>query len=449
MNCEPIQGVLMRRSRALTVVLVVVFASALASGCAGLTGGGSKATRPPAATPAVGTQGFPSFLPLSATTFSDGIGALGFDVEGPDGKKTIATAITQPADATTWNTSRVGTEPRYPNAATNVGTTAVMVGDTPAGSPGSRQVPFVAVNTLADGGAFQFLDTTQLFGGKSAEINDVARTGDAKATDTKFIMVGATVKAQDSELGNPYNTIPVAFTSSDGKSWERSGELPLPDGVAAAEAFSVTYAPAGTAFPGVLVVGSGWAADPTITRRDVAIVWQSTDGGRTWKVVSDEAFDQEGRNLSSRFIAADARTIVVAGFGDVQGTKNNQVTAIDWTVGADGTWGRVVDTLKADRSSITTALIARPGGGFLTTSEVHDRGTAATKAGQELQGNPVASAYSSENGVDWTAQTPNITDMQNAVVIMGISEYGGRAAFFGMDNKSISRAYIVDSASLK
>ncbi len=180
-------------------------------------------------------------------------------------------------------------------------------------------------------------------------------------------------------------------------------------------------------------------------------MWHSKDDGATWNIVSDENFDEEGRDFGALFAAADDDTIVVGGVGTVVGenAEDGRLGAIDWTIGSDGVVERAIDTLDPGRNSVTTALVARPDGGFLTTTQLFDVGSAPTQPGQEPEGDPTVAAWSSPDGFDWIAETSSIPDIENAIVISGIGEFGGRVAFYGLESPSTAKAYIVDSATLK
>ena len=429
-------------------VAVCALACALVTGCVSLNVKKPAPPAPPAVgTPEVGQAGLADFDPLVATDFSDGLGVLGFDLRDP---KKISLAIRRPADSKNWNQSPIGTGALVPAAATNIGQVQVVVGSLPiAGPPGSPEKPFVAVSTPESGGEFVVTDVSQsLMGGRSTQVTSLARTGGADASDAQFIMVGATSASQNGEVGNPTNTLPFAFTSSDGRSWQRAGELPLPGGTTGADAMAVTFAPGGTAYPGVVAVGTAWTDEPK--RRVIGVVWHSADQGKTWKVVSGEDFDQPDRSFLVQFVAADATTIVAAGAGVTAGENSvaGQYGAIDWTISSDGTVDRQIDTLDSNRNSVTTALIARPNGGFLTATQMFDLGSSQTRPGTTPQGNPKAYAWSATTGSDWINQTSSL-GMDNAIVIPGIGENGGRVAFYGLNQTEAPLAYIVDSSAVK
>jgi hypothetical protein len=443
----------MKRSLTL-VVVVVAMAGAVLSGFASL-GCGDKGAEPSptppelkVTTPPVGTDHLSAFIPRAAASFSDGLGVVGL-LDKP-GEPIISTVM-RPLDLGSWSMAAIGDQARFPRAATDHGSTQVVVGQNEStGPPGSPEVPFVAVGNEGVQGAFQVQDVGEsLFGGKSAEIIGLGRTGDPGDPATQFIMVGGTVSSQNGEIGNPTGTVPFAFTSPDGNDWQPTADLPLPDGVTGAAAVAVTYAPDGTAYPGVVVVGTGWTDEAQ--RRTVGIVWHSSDEGGTWDIVSDDSFDEAGRNLGPMFVAADSDTIVVAGIANLPGGsgEDGQYAAMDWTIGSDGSVERAIDSLDPGRSSETTALIARPDGGFLTATQLYDVGSAPTHAGDAPTGDPVARAWSSVDGYAWTDQTASVPDLESALVISGIGESGGRVAFYGVDTLTLANVYVVDAATLE
>ena len=457
----------MKRSLSLITIVLILSLAAWLGGCGSSDSSGtvtttadtgtqntrsasSTSTNSQIGTPQVGTHNLKPFISLLAETFPDGMVAFGFNVKGGM-EKPILSVVRPDVDGASWDEKEISADGNYPFAAAAIGSTQVLVGENQQnGPPGSPQVPFLAMASPATRGIFKIQDLGQAaFGGKSAALNDVNLTGDPKASGTEFIMVGATVNSQNGELGNPTGTRPVAFTSPDGETWLPTADLPLPAGVTGAEALSVTPAASGTAYPGVVVVGDGWADDAKIGRRDIVIIWTSPDGGKSWKAVSDGNFSEEGRNLTASHVAADAHTIVVAGFGEVLGGSPGQQAAIDWAISSDGKVSSSIDTLDPNRNSRTTALIARPGGGFLTATQIFDIGVPPTQAGQDPVGNPLASAWSSADGINWTDQTEAIKDLASTMVISGIAEFGGRAAFFGDDTASAPKAYVVDSSTLK
>jgi hypothetical protein len=272
-----------KRVTALAALVVVLTAGALLGGCVLPKGGGSKAAPAlaKAGTPHVGTHALQRFMPQSAVIFSDGIAALGVESPLTPDKESLPATL-RSRDATNWDAQTFGTTLRYPHGASELGPTRVIIGGD--GSTGSPLVPFIAVST--NGGQWAVRDVGQsIFGGKSAELNSIARTGEPGSSTTRLMTVGGTVSSQNGEIGGA-GSVPVAFTSVDGNAWQPTADLPLPAGVTGAEAWDVTYAASGTAYPGVIVVGTGTADDKQLTLRNVGIVWQSTDMGKTWLRVS-------------------------------------------------------------------------------------------------------------------------------------------------------------------
>ena len=176
----------MKRSVVFAVVSVALAASVLLGGCIpgapknGAQGGGGSTSSdfkaPPIGTPEVGPGGDAAFVPLAASSFSDGIAVFGIDLSKKSESQTAAwLTMLRPADATSWDKSTVATIPAYANGATNIGATQVVVGQMPAsGNPGSPEHPFIAVENADLVAIFQFTDESErLFGGKSAEFQDV------------------------------------------------------------------------------------------------------------------------------------------------------------------------------------------------------------------------------------------------------------------------------------
>jgi hypothetical protein len=414
------------------------------------TGTTAESGAPLFGAPQVGTHDLESFLPLSAASFSDGVAILGYDTSGADESGRTLAILRPLEDGSNWVMATIGGGERYPQGAAELGSTQVVAGWYVASDvPGGPGVPFVAVASDASGGIFELSDIGQsIFGGRSTQINAIDLSGSPLNPDTQFVMVGGTVTSQNGDLGNATDPRPFALTSSDGYSWQPTADLPLPAGVTGAVAWSVTYAPEGTGYPGLLVAGTGFADDPKITLRSVAILWQSTDGGQTWNIIPDDSFSQEGRNIGATDIACDGYNIVMAGRGDVQGGQAGQSGAIAWAIMGDGGVNSFIDSLDPDRSSYTRSLISLPGGGFLTTTEIFDIGTTGTNPDEPIMGNPISKAWFSPDGADWM-ELSSIEGIDSAAVISGISQFDGRVVFSGIDSGSVAKAYVIAESTLQ
>lgn len=450
----------MKRLTFVVPLLAVAFAATMLGGCTlstskgggGATAAGSSAL--PVGIPATGQVGFPDYLPFGAANFSDGPAAFGFDFNFlSSGETTTAArlALIRPEGGQKWSRTQVTAQPAYAIGAANIGRTQVVVGEiTFITSQGPTRHPFIA--TSADGRTFNTEDVSStLFGTWPAQFMDVGRTGALGDASAKFIVVGTTVTAPKAVLGNPVASKPIAFLSANGTDWAPAGELPLPAGVTGAGASAVTFAGPGTAFPGVLVTGTGWTADAKMGRRTVSILWQSTDQGASFKVVSADAFSIDGRNVASMYLAADKDTIVVAGVANITSAgAGGQYAAMQWTITAQGKVIRRIDKLAPKRDTNTTALLARPGGGFISATQEHDVGSSPTNPGVKPQGKPVAHVWASPDGSNWTELGNDaIPHIDEAMVIPGMAESGGRVTFFGEDVKQLSTFWVVESSAIK
>jgi hypothetical protein len=360
---------------------------------------------------------------------------------------------------------KIATDKRFVTGAVEVGRTRVVVGHSlPLNTAGHGQVPFSA--TSDNGGAFQLHDLGQVVGGRSAQLLGVASTGVASGSGSSLMAAGAVARSSSDDVGDVSGTDPLVILSQgSGKTWSMAAPLPLPTGVTGAEALAVTHAPDGTAFPGMLVVGGGWTDATATGARDVGIVWQTQDDGKTWTVISDANFSQTGRDFWPEFVAADSSTVIVAGWADsvgstAPGSSPTRSEDYEWVAGKDGKWQVVTDgnLLPAGRSSITTALIARDGGGFLWAGETYDTSAGEPfRPGQTEKGNPAVWLFSTPDGATWSrfdSKVPGIVNstvpgIGSAAVVVGIAESANRTAFFGVDTASEEHAWVVDRATIK
>lgn len=444
------------------VRLALATACALAAGALGActlkTGGPAASTTKPApkvGLPALGTVALDSFIPNTATTFSDGVIDVGVQNTDSSGKNTVS-AVVRPLGGMSWGFEHIGSGLKFLTGAAEIGKTRVIVGTEKNDPiPGRNNLPFAATSIS---GASYTVTINGLTGGRSAAFNAVGTTGDPRDSSSQFVLVGGIADQAGDLLGDPSATDAFVYLSKDGRTWEPAAALPLPSGIKSAEAWGVTYAPSTAAFPGILVTGVGWA-DVTSTNllgRFMGIVWQSTDQGQSWKIVSDDNFTESGRDMEPHYVAASGSTIVVSGRADVQGQENSlaspkQSESIEWAAGSDGAWHVISDgkSLRSTRSSMVTALVARPGSGFIEASEIYDTATGAFYAGAQVSSNPVVRLFTATDGLAWNGITDSIPQMDKAALVSGIAEYGNRLVFFGLDQQTQSQAYVVDASKVK
>ena len=98
---------------------------------------------------------------------------------------------------------------------------------------------------------------------------------------------------------------------------------------------------------------------------------------------------------------------------------------------------------------MVTALYARPSGGFIEASEIYDTATGAFYAGTKVSGNPVVRLFSATDGLAWNSIDAAVPQMDKGALVDGIAEYRGRLVFFGLDQDTLSRAYVVDASKVK
>jgi hypothetical protein len=422
-----------------------------------VTAGGPTTAPATIGSPAVGTFSLDPFIPMTATTFSDGMAGIGEENSRTTSATVPATLQPVAGGKGLWNVQLVGSTFRFPTGAAELGSTRVVVGTNPSNIiPGRDDVPWVGVSD--SGGLYAVSELGQsLFGGRSANFRGIGSTGNTLDPGSVFMVVGGVERTRGILEGNPAATDPIAVVSPDGKTWTRTSPLPLPPGVVAAEAWAITYAPSGTAHPGTIVTGVGWAdvGPDNILGRRLGIVWSTSDAGKSWKIVSDDNFSHTGRDFAPSLAAADDSNIVVAGWADAQGqigkAGTKQKESIEWYMGADGVWHIISDgkSLRSTRSSLTTALIARKAGGFISASEIYDRQTGPFSAGDKMTSDPVVRLFSSPDAATWTLIDDSVPGLDKAAIVNGIAEYADRDAFFGIDQTVHARAWVVDRATLK
>ena len=456
----------MRRVLVVATIIVALVASCL-GGCrfgprastAGSSGGGASSKVSP---PQVGTFPLlppaPSFFqPQSAVVFDGEIASVGYLFADPFSGKFVPGIVTL-IGGKNVRFEKIGSDERVVTGAAEAGRTRVVIGRSlPANNEaGHGEVPFAA--TSDNGGAFERHDLDKVVGGRSAELVGVASVGGTSDSNPALMAVGAVGRSSAADVGDVSATDPLVILTRDaGKTWSMSAALPLPAGVTGAEALAITHAPDGTAFPGVLVVGAGWTDTTATSAREVGIVWRTQDDGRTWTVVSDRSFSQTGRDFWPHFVAADKNTVIVAGWADSVGSINQGPSTArsedyEWVAGSDGTWKVVTDQnlLPRTRSSVTTALIARDGGGFLWAGETYDTTAgSAFYVGGTNKGHPAVWLFSTPDGATWTRIDSAVPGIGIAGIVVGIAESGNRTAFFGVEPSSVEHAWVVDRASIK
>ncbi len=392
--------------------------------------------------PSPGMQDLNGFVTATATTFSDGVVGVG---DLPQGQVPLP-ALLRSTGGTSWTTDAIGTKYRLAQGAAESGTTRVVVGvnhDRPSGGQGES---FAAVSTNGSPWSIDNLVVVT-----STELRGIAAVGDGNG-GTQFMAVGAHANSKSGQVGDPSATLPVAIFSSDGKTWKTTAPMPLPDKAAGGEAWSVVEAGSNAAFQGTIVVGIGWVADKALGARVIGIVWQSTDGGRSWKIVSDSNFDEVGRDMQPRYVAADDSTIVVGGMADVPGQTPSagtdlQTESVEWTAGTDGQWRIFSDgkSLEAGRSSRDTAITDRAGGGFLVASMLYQTDTGPYKSGSQQ----AVQILASPDGATWNNVTASIPDIDKSSQIMGVAEFNDLDVLMGADQSQGFAAWVVDAATLK
>jgi hypothetical protein len=236
---------------------------------------------------------------------------------------------------------------------------------------------------------------------------------------------------------------PLVLFSDDGRTWS-SVAPPLPAGWIGGGMVAVTATGPGTAFPGYVAVGAGVRNDPTTgsTTRG-GIVWHSSDHGRTWQIVSDENFIDDGRGVSSDAVAADKSTIFVGGWADKLGASPGANGVIDqpgeyWHITAadGGHWKRNADDLPAGRSSRVTAMTALPGGGVAVATQLRDSdGKGEPDTGAEA--NPEMQLTTTTDGETYTDLTQfearEVTSMVSdgkVVVFVGTNAQGAGDSWY-------------------
>jgi hypothetical protein len=248
---------------------------------------------------------------------------------------------------------------------------------------------------------------------------------------------------------------PVLYESADGTEWQPV-DVPLPANVSWNQGFDVAVAGPGTAWPGVLVTTFGTVADQKLGERNVGFVLSSPDGG-AWKVVSDESFDQPGRDMRSYRVSASADRVIVGGRatekgGDASDPKTPLVVVM-WNAGPDGAWN-ITSTSggqSSGRSGSLSRIAPRPdrgilGAGFLIATEAFDTGGTLPSVGDPSTSNSALQLLLSPNGVDFANVTSEIPGSDAIAVVEGIAEGPNRIALVGMKKDDICGAWIVDPA---
>ena len=410
----------------------------------------------------MGTALIPGGAPVFGTSFLDGPVAVGQSSANPSFPPTAWFF----APGSGWSAQEIDTTSRWPQAAFELNDSALLgdrrlvVGYTlrdpqATGPEGS----FAAVEK--QGGGWSITDLQdRVPAGTSLELRALGATGDPRDSNTFFVAAGAVKSGAPNGqyLSNDITgATPISMVSVNGTDWNSPVQLPLPDGVSAAEGTAVAYCGPNTPAPGVLVSGVGYAADPILGTRLVGIVWLSSDGGTTWNVISDNSFNQQGRNMYAHFVAADASHVVVGGQVDMTaassagGGKPQQESAV-WILGSGNTWslGEGGQGLQATQSSVMTALAARQAGGFLAADEVFDTSSGPTDPGAStLTGHPSAQIVFAPDGLAWADISSSLPGIDQASLVDGIAETANTDVFIGMDMSAAGASWTVDRSSIK
>jgi len=283
-------------------------------------------------------------------------------------------------------------------------------------------------------------------------LRDVVSLADADGWAAGFAAGGlAWTEAED---GTRVAT-PVLYESADGTEWHPV-DVPLPAHVSWNQPFDVAVAGSETAWPGVLVTTFGTVADKKLGARGVGFVLSSPDGG-AWKVVSDDSFDQPGRDMRSYRVSASADRVMVGGRATEKGADASDpktpLVVVMWSAGPDGTWS-ITSTSggqSAGRSGSLSRIAPRPdrgilGAGFLIATEAFDTGGTLPSVGDPSTSNSALQLLLTPNGVDFANITSEIPGADWIAVVGGIAEGPNRIALVGMKTDDICGAWIVDPA---
>jgi hypothetical protein len=458
-----------------TVVVGCAATSTTTSAVAGSATGPATSVRTQAAsTPTTASApagGPPISLILGMSQIAGGVPVFGTSSPaGPIAVGTVSGQKVLPAlwslvSGPTWTMQEIDKTERWPLAVCEldsqsiVGDRLVVVGqDARDAGATTPENSFAAVRLNGDPWVVEDMDS-RVPAGNSLELCALGATGDPTDINTFLMAVGARKKGAPAAqylIDDITGAVPISLITVNGAAWNPAVDLPLPDGVTAAEATSVTYCGPNTPAPGVVAVGFGQTSDPTLGTRRVGIVWQSTDQGATWKVISGDSFSQPGTNLTAQFVAADSTHIEVVGQMDITGTTNSagdtkQGMAL-WSIATNGSWTRGSDNGGGSDTSISTeptALAARPGGGFLMAAQMYLTSAGPTLPGGDLSSHVSVALFSLPNGGKWSEISDSVPNIDKGAIVNGIAESDNQVIFLGMDASGAGASWAVDGSAIK
>jgi hypothetical protein len=284
--------------------------------------------------------------------------------------------------------------------------------------------------------------------GKIYTLEDVVPLATSEGVSAGFLTVG---EASDASGTSQVGPVPVALISdANGQAWKRH-DLPLPNGVTAAGAYSVTRGSDGSAWPGQLVAcGTGLTE-----LGQVGVVWTSADGVK-WQSVSSDTFEFAGQNLQPYTIRSTSGVVLMAGTAVEPGDGGPDVqTATAWSVPANKEWlsTSIPPSAETTRSSIVSGMaVAREASGstgFLIAEEVFDSDAGFTAPGGAYTGNAALNLLFSRDGKEFTPVTSKVPGLDSAALVTGIAQGEKSMAFAGMKRDGTSGVWVVDSNVLK
>jgi hypothetical protein len=440
---------------ALVVVVALVAASAALAGC-----GSSETASGPSSSSAPATSGFivpaapADGMPLGFTSapdsamvdvISDGDGFLAAGWAKAGDVYTPRIFVTTASGS--WRAEDLSAESGALTGVARNGDVRVAVGIATLSETTGSSLAFVQSGT----GAWQ---PATIAG--AADVNlllrDVVSLADADGWAAGFVAGGMVW----TETGGGTRVVtPVLYESADGTEWQPV-DVPLPADVTWNQGFDVAVAGPQTAWPGVLVTTFGTVADKKLGERNVGVVLSSAEDG-AWKVVSDQSFDQPGRDMRSYRVSASADRVIVGGRATEKGADASDprtpLVVVMWCAGPDGAWS-ITSTSggqSAGRSGSLSRIAPRPdrgilGAGFLIATEAFDTGGTLPSVGDPSTSNSALQLLLTPNAVDFANITSEIPGSDSIAVVGGIAEGPDRIALVGMKKDAICGAWIVDPA---
>ncbi len=272
-----------------------------------------------------------------------------------------------------------------------------------------------------DGETWEALDTPTLGGPNRQDVLTVAHT------DAGIVAGG--YSSDDSGLGKP-----VAWTSTDGRTWGAAALLPLRDETRSSGASDLGVRSITVAAEGLVAAGGDKVRPYVWTSADGGATWEDTsavvhggkfeDGvdlrdaerygdtilaigsgpsvlmrrGTRWQDETNDAFPNGGQQPFAAGVAAGPDTAIVAGghrtapTGDERETFTGQI----WQRADDGWEALDSAHLAAGQVMDVTAF----GGGFVAVG-YEDRGLASERKDLALDSDPDGVVWVSRNGADW------------------------------------------------